>query len=65
MDGTDYVYDAGANQRVWNLLNKGEVFEELAQDPLVCGFMAHLLDSEFLLSNIDANIVGPGARRCS
>ena len=59
-DGTDYVYDAGSNQRVWNLLNKGEVFEELAQDPLVCRFMAHLLDSEFLLSNIDANIAGPG-----
>jgi len=59
-DGTDYVYDAGSNQRVWNLLNKGEVFEELAQDPLVCRFMAHLLDSDFLLSNIDANIAGPG-----
>jgi len=59
-DGTDYVYDAGSNQRVWNLLNKGEVFEALAQDPLVCRFMAGLLDSEFLLSNIDANIAGPG-----
>ena len=36
------------------------MFEELAQDPLVCRFMAHLLDADFLLSNIDANIAGPG-----
>src|SRR5438105_163868 len=59
-DGTDYVYDGGANQRIWNLLNKGEIFEELAQDPLAMRFMGHLLDSAFLLSNIDANIAGPG-----
>jgi ectoine hydroxylase-related dioxygenase (phytanoyl-CoA dioxygenase family) len=59
-DGTDYVYDNGANQRVWQLLNKGEMFEELAQHPLAIDFMGHLLGSPFLLSNIDANIAGPG-----
>ena len=59
-DGTDYVYDGGANQRVWTLLNKGEVFEELAQDPLILRLMGHLLGPDFLLSNIDANIAGPG-----
>ncbi|HMC80605.1 MAG TPA: phytanoyl-CoA dioxygenase family protein [Acidimicrobiia bacterium] len=59
-DGTDYVYEGGSNQRVWNLLNKGGVFEELAQEPLVLGLVEHLLDFGFLLSNIDANAAGPG-----
>ena len=59
-DGTDYVYDNGANQRVWTLLNKGEMFEELAQDPLILGLMGHMLGPDLLLSNIDANIAGPG-----
>jgi len=59
-DGTDYVYEGGANQRVWTLLNKGEVFEELAQDPLILKLMGHMLGPDFLLSNIDANIAGPG-----
>jgi ectoine hydroxylase-related dioxygenase (phytanoyl-CoA dioxygenase family) len=59
-DGTDYVYEGGANQRIWTLLNKGEMFVELAQDPTVLGLMEHLLGWGFLLSNIDANIAGPG-----
>lgn len=59
-DGTDYVYDNGANQRVWTLLNKGECFVELALDPTVDALMSHLLGPEYLLSNIDANIAGPG-----
>jgi ectoine hydroxylase-related dioxygenase (phytanoyl-CoA dioxygenase family) len=59
-DGTDYVYEGGANQRVWTLLNKGEVFVELAQEPTVLSLIEHLLGPQFLLSNIDANITGPG-----
>jgi ectoine hydroxylase-related dioxygenase (phytanoyl-CoA dioxygenase family) len=59
-DGTDYVYDNGANQRVWTLLNKGEIFEEIAQDPLILRLMEHMLGFDLLLSNIDANIAGPG-----
>jgi ectoine hydroxylase-related dioxygenase (phytanoyl-CoA dioxygenase family) len=59
-DDTDYVYDGGANQRIWQLLNKGEMFEALAQHPLAMTAMEHLLGAGFLLSNIDANIAGPG-----
>jgi ectoine hydroxylase-related dioxygenase (phytanoyl-CoA dioxygenase family) len=59
-DGTDYVYDNGANQRIWALLNKGDCFVELAMDPTALGLMEHLLGPDFLLSNIDANIAGPG-----
>ena len=59
-DGTDYVYENGSNQRIWTLLNKGDEFVELALDATVQRLMAHLLGAEFLLSNIDANIAGPG-----
>jgi ectoine hydroxylase-related dioxygenase (phytanoyl-CoA dioxygenase family) len=58
--GTDYVYENGSNQRVWQLLNKGEVFEELAQDDLALKLIGHVIGLDFLLSNIDANIAGPG-----
>jgi ectoine hydroxylase-related dioxygenase (phytanoyl-CoA dioxygenase family) len=58
--GTDYVYEDGANQRVWTLLNKGDAFIELALDRTVLNLMGYLLGGGFLLSNIDANIAGPG-----
>ena len=61
-DGTDYVYEGGANQRVWTLLNKGDAFVELAIEPTVSGLMEHLLGADYLLSNIDANIAGPGGK---
>ena len=60
--GTDYVYENGSNQRVWTLLNKGECFIDVALDPTVSGLMDHLLGYNFLLSNIDANIAGPGGQ---
>jgi ectoine hydroxylase-related dioxygenase (phytanoyl-CoA dioxygenase family) len=59
-DGTDYVYENGSNQRVWTLLNKGDEFIDIALDPTVTDVMNHLLGFGFLLSNIDANIAGPG-----
>lgn len=59
-DGTDYVYEDGANQRVWTLLNKGECFIDVALDPTVSSLMTELLGFGYLLSNIDANIAGPG-----
>jgi ectoine hydroxylase-related dioxygenase (phytanoyl-CoA dioxygenase family) len=59
-DGTDYVYENGCNQRIWTLLNKGDCFVDLALDPLVGELMVDLLGYGYLLSNIDANIAGPG-----
>jgi ectoine hydroxylase-related dioxygenase (phytanoyl-CoA dioxygenase family) len=58
--GTDYVYDGGANQRVWSLLRKDELFVDLACDPTVMTLMDHILGFNFLLSNINVNIAGPG-----
>ncbi|HEV2370497.1 MAG TPA: phytanoyl-CoA dioxygenase family protein [Acidimicrobiales bacterium] len=61
-DGTDYVYENGSNQRVWTLLNKGPEFVDLILHPLAIEMMEHLLGYGFLLSNIDANIAGPGGK---
>src|SRR5688500_7226802 len=61
-DGTDYVYDGGANQRVWSLLRKDDLFVELTAEPVVMQLMEHLLGFNFLLSNIDVNIAGPGGQ---
>lgn len=59
---TDYVYENGSNQRVWALLNKGEVFERLVQNETILTLVGHLLGSVFLLSNVNANIAGPGGQ---
>jgi len=62
------AFDGGAgapNQRVWNLINKGQVFRELILHPLVGEFMAHLLGPDFILSSLTANIAAPGGERMS
>src|ERR1700687_1655337 len=60
--GTDYVYENGSNPRGWGLLNKGQNFEDLVQNEVVLELIQHLLDPGFLLSNINANIAGPGGK---
>lgn len=73
-DGTCWLDTGGANQRVFHLLNKGDVFVELVQHPLAMELMGHILctpaqkslfgnmelGNEFLLSSVIANIAGPG-----
>ncbi len=61
-NGTDYVYEDGSNQRVWVLLNKGRCFEALVQHELALELVGHLLGPGFLLSNVNANIAGPGGK---
>src|SRR4051794_22299012 len=61
-DGTDYVYEGGANQRVWSLLRKDDLFVQLACDSPVWPLMEHVLGFGFLLSNIDVNIAGPSGQ---
>ncbi|HLK42768.1 MAG TPA: phytanoyl-CoA dioxygenase family protein [Thermoleophilia bacterium] len=51
--------DGPCNQRVFDLLNKGPEFAWLAEHPAAMALMAHLLDPDFLLSSITANITGP------
>jgi ectoine hydroxylase-related dioxygenase (phytanoyl-CoA dioxygenase family) len=52
--------EAGINQRIWMLPNKGRIFRDLVLDPLVERFMGELLGPRFLLSSLTANIARPG-----
>ena len=53
----------GANQRVWNLPSKGEVFRDLLRHPVVRTFARHILEGDYCLSSHTANIAGPGGAR--
>jgi ectoine hydroxylase-related dioxygenase (phytanoyl-CoA dioxygenase family) len=53
--------DIGQNRRIFNLINKGRIFRELALNPVALAASRHLLGKEFLLSSMTANIVqSPG-----
>jgi ectoine hydroxylase-related dioxygenase (phytanoyl-CoA dioxygenase family) len=53
----------GANQRVWALLNRGEEFVSLAMHPLGLAIVRDLFGADVLLSNLSANVTGPGGDR--
>ena len=50
------------NQRVWNLYNKGHEFLELLDHPIIEAFVPDYLGDYYLLSNLTANIAGPGGK---
>lgn len=72
--GEATIDSGGANQRVWQLLNRGAEFRDLAEHPVALDLMSALLGGHvpahaqgsdgglpnFLLSNIASNIAGPG-----
>jgi ectoine hydroxylase-related dioxygenase (phytanoyl-CoA dioxygenase family) len=58
--GVAFLESDGANQRVFNLVNKGEVFEEIVQHPDVMVVMDKLLGGDFILSGFSSNTTGPG-----
>ena len=53
----------GPNQRMWNLINKGECFRDLITHPLVDELVGHVLGAHFILSTHSANIAKPGGIR--
>jgi ectoine hydroxylase-related dioxygenase (phytanoyl-CoA dioxygenase family) len=71
LDVATLEYD-GANQRIWQLLNRGPGFADLVTHDKVLAVVDHLLGEhtawnrpadglpQFLLSNLTANIVGTG-----
>lgn len=60
--GTGFTLDQDdRNRRVWNLLNRDPVFAALAEHPLALFMLRATLGWPALLSNISANLVGPGA----
>lgn len=54
---------AGApNQRVWNLINKGEIFRRVATSERMLDLVRHVLGPHILLSSMTANIARKGGR---
>ena len=52
-------------QRVWNLLNKHQIFQEIIQLPIILEIMESIFDrktkhQKYLLSSFQANIIGGG-----
>lgn len=69
--GAAYIDAGGSNQRVWNLINRGREFVDLAAHPLALELMDRILGGHpqygladdlpaYLLGSITANIAGPG-----
>ncbi len=48
------------NQWVYMLINKGEIFQQLFEQPLVHEIVKHVLGPDFLLSDFSATITRPG-----
>jgi ectoine hydroxylase-related dioxygenase (phytanoyl-CoA dioxygenase family) len=47
-------------RRVWNLLDKGEVFSTMAAHPVLMAALRRFLGSEFIMGSIAANRILPG-----
>jgi ectoine hydroxylase-related dioxygenase (phytanoyl-CoA dioxygenase family) len=58
--GVGFLESEGANQRVFNLVNKGRVFELAVQQPEVMSIMERILGGDFILSGFSSNTTGPG-----
>ena len=48
------------NQRVWNLVNKGQIFRDLLFHPVLRELLPELLGEDYMLSSFTANIAAPG-----
>eukprot|EP01084_Bolivina_argentea_P134192 236742_1 len=61
--GHDQIYGDEESQgtRIWNLLNKGTIFETLVQLPQAMGIVDHILGNDFILGSFAANHLQPGA----
>lgn len=67
--GSAHFYDpASAAQRIWNLINKDEIFREIIQLPIIMDAMDWLFDRDtphqkYYLSSFQAHILYPGAQK--
>lgn len=58
----------GKTQRVWNLTNKGTIFQKLLENEVIENFMEFIFDrnthhQKYFLSSFQANILHPGCNR--
>ncbi|MEZ5668492.1 MAG: phytanoyl-CoA dioxygenase family protein [Alphaproteobacteria bacterium] len=61
VDKKDALSVLAATDHVWNLIDKGAVFERMVQHPTVLAVFARILGSEFKLGSYAARIQRPGA----
>lgn len=59
--GRGFMYYDNCAQRVWNLVNKGELFAKAIQHPRVLTAIEYLLGEDCTLSSFTVNIISPGA----
>ena len=60
--GKSHTYLANDSaQRVWNLVDKGEIFEAAIQQPKMLAAMEYLLGTDCTLSSFTVNVLYPGA----
>ena len=52
--------NGGVNQRLWMLINKGQVFVDLLAHPKIAHLVRYVLGDDYLLSSHTANIAKPG-----
>jgi ectoine hydroxylase-related dioxygenase (phytanoyl-CoA dioxygenase family) len=60
---TPETYLGGPNQRIWNLINKGEIFRKLVLNSVLHELIGHMLGAPVLLSSFTGNIANPGGVR--
>lgn len=58
--GSGFLESEGVKQRVFNLVNKGEVFEQIVQREDAMEVIGKLLGGDFILSGFSSNTTGPG-----
>ena len=59
-ENRSYLYCEGRNQRIWTLFNRDECFLRLLENGLALGVVRAVLGPDALVSNLSANITGPG-----
>ena len=52
--------EVSLQRRVWNLINKGEIFQKMVQNPKIVEIASAFLGDEFILGSIAANRLLPG-----
>lgn len=59
--GCGFMYFDNRAQRVWNLVNKGELFEKAIQHPRILTAIEYLLGEDCTVSSFTVNVISPGA----
>jgi len=62
IDKDDALSVLSATDHVWNLVDKGEVFERMVQHPTILAVFSRILGSELKLGSFAARVQTPGAK---